>query len=160
SARAPNQEIVNVAGAKPDKWETALILFGLMGIAIGAFHWSSSPWFIFVKQRIAEWLVNHDIVWPLDMSLPWFVLTDYPEQNDVMNLLDGALLLAYIGVTALAMGLALSGLLAIATRLLGSWSWPRFHHLAQALIPQAGVGVFLGLSALTVTMLKGAGIPL
>ncbi len=160
SPRAPNQEIVEYSGAKPDRWETALILFGLMGIAIGAFHWSASPWFIAVKQWLATWLVNHDIVWPLDATLPWFVLTDYPEQNDVMNLLDGALLLAYIAGTALIMGLALSGLLAMATRLLGSWSWPRFHHLAQALIPQAGVGVFLGLSALTVTMLKGEGIAL
>jgi len=31
--------------------------------------------------------------------------------------------------------------------------------LAQALIPLAGCGVFLGLSALTVNLLKGQGVP-
>ncbi len=163
--RAPNREIVEqgglahgVHGARAERWETVLILFGLMGIAVGAFHWNASPWFVAGKQWIAEWLVNHDIVWPLEATLPWWLLTDYPAQNDVMSLLDGALLLAYIGATALAMGLALGGLLAIGTRVLGRWSWARFHHLAQALIPQAGVGVFLGLSALTVTLLKGEGL--
>jgi hypothetical protein len=43
---------------------------------------------------------------------------------------------------------------------LGRWSWPRFHHLAQTLIPLAGCGVFLGLSALSVTMLRGEGLAL
>jgi len=43
----------------------------------------------------------------------------------------------------------------------GRWSARTFHHFAQALIPVAGCGVFLGLSALTVTMLhaSGVGIP-
>jgi hypothetical protein len=69
-------------------------------------------------------------------------------------------LLVYIGGMAVAMGLALALLLALATRLCGAWSWPRFHHFAQGLIPVAGCGVFLGLSSLTVTMLKAEGIVL
>ena len=48
--------------------------------------------------------------------------------------------------------------LALATRALGPWSWPRFHHLAQCLIPLAACGVFLGLSALTLTMLRAEGL--
>jgi hypothetical protein len=36
----------------------------------------------------------------------------------------------------------------------------RFHHFAQALIPLGGCGVFLGLSGLTVTMLKHEGFRL
>jgi hypothetical protein len=50
--------------------------------------------------------------------------------------------------------------LAGAARLLGPWSAARMHHLAQSLIPIAGCGVFLGLSALTVTMLKQDGFHL
>jgi len=61
---------------------------------------------------------------------------------------------------ATAMGLALSLCLALATRACGAWSWPRFHHFAQGLIPVAACGVFLGLSSLTVTMLKAEGIVL
>jgi hypothetical protein len=51
-------------------------------------------------------------------------------------------------------------MLALATRLSGKWSWLRFHHLAQTLIPLAGCGVFLGLSALSVTLLRDEGLTL
>jgi hypothetical protein len=131
-----------------------------MGIALGAFHWSASPWFIAVKQILAEWLVDHRMVWPLEMSAPWWLLTNYPQQNDVLTLLDGAVLIGYILTTAIAAGAVLTGLLALATRLLGSWSWGRFHHLTQTLVPLAGCGVFLGLSALSVTMLRHEGFAL
>ncbi len=50
--------------------------------------------------------------------------------------------------------------MALATLALGGWSLRRFHHLTQTLIPVAGCGVFLGLSALTVTFLRGDGIVL
>jgi polyferredoxin len=160
SLRSPNDEIVHVAGRKSEPWQTALILFGLMGVALGAFHWSASPWFIDVKQWIATWLVEHGILWPLARSAPWWLLTNYPANNDALNLLDGAVLLGYIAATAAVAGAVLSGLLALATAAAGRFAWPRFHHLAQALVPIAGCGVFLGLSALTVTMLHQNGIDL
>ena len=158
SPRAPNAEIVAGAAGRTDPWETALIFFGLMGIAAGAFHWSDSAWFVAVKQTLAEWLVDHGILWPLEASAPWWILTDYPERNDVLTLLDGAVLIGYIAATALTVGAVLSALTALATRALAGWSWARFHHLAQSLVPLAGCGVFLGLSALTVTMLRGEGL--
>lgn len=156
SVRSPNSEIVN-GGGRTNPWETVLILFGLMGIALGAFHWSASPWFIQIKQTLAEWLVDHGSVWPIERSMPWWVLTDYPAKNDVLTLLDGVMLVAYILTTAVVVGLALTALLALATYASGRWSWPRFHHLAQTLIPLAGCGVFLGLSTLSVTLLRGEG---
>nr|WP_294512145.1 4Fe-4S binding protein [uncultured Rhodopila sp.] len=156
--RAPGQEILNVAGTRANPWETALILFGMMGVAVGAFHWSASPWFGALNQMAAEALVDAGVLWPLEHSAPWWLLTNYPGQNDVLTLLDGAMLLAYIGATALVCGLVLSGLLAASVRVAGAWSWPRFHHLAQALIPMAGCGVFLGLSANTVTLLHAEGV--
>ena len=39
-----------IAGAAPKPWESLLIIFGLMGIAMGAFHWSVSPWYVALKQ--------------------------------------------------------------------------------------------------------------
>lgn len=157
SRRSPNEEIVTVAGNTPKPAETALIVFGLMGVAAGAFHWSASPWFIGIKQALAEWLVGQGMVWPLELRLPWWILTDYPDQNDVLTLLDGVVLLGYIAATACAVGCAVTLCLALATRGTGRWSWPRFHHFAQSLIPLAGCGVVLGLSALTVTMLRSEG---
>ncbi|KAA5608124.1 4Fe-4S binding protein [Rhodovastum atsumiense] len=158
AARSPAHEVVHVAGSRANPWETALILFGLMGVAVGAFHWSSSPWFIAAKQFAADWLVEAGVLWPLERSAPWWLLTDYPAQNDVLSLLDGAMLLAYVGATALAWGLSLAALLAAGVRLAGPWSWGRFHHLAQTLIPMAGCGVFLGLSATTITLLHAEGV--
>ncbi|KCB21615.1 4Fe-4S binding protein [Bordetella hinzii] len=157
--RSPEQEIVNVAHG--DGWQTALICFGLMGVAIGAFLWSASPWFVAFKQWAATWLVERDITWPLIDSAPWFILTHYPEVNDSFSWLDGAGILAFVaGATVCVGGAAFAGLWladrvspqAQATGLAG------VHKLAQALIPSAGVGVFLGLSATTVTLLQHEGV--
>lgn len=49
-------------------------------------------------------------------------------------------------------------LLALAVRLGGRWQRQRLHHLAQALIPLAGCGVFLGLTAVTLALLRGEGL--
>ena len=158
--RSPNHEIVQVAGSEPKPIETILIIFGLLGLAAGAFHWSSSSLFVDVKQTIAEWLVNHGLVWLLQPMAPWWILTNYPEQNDVLSLLDGAVLVGYIAASTAIVGAAVSGCLAAAVLILGRWSMPRLHHLAQGLIPVAACGVFLGLSSLTVTMLRGEGLAL
>ena len=156
--RSPNHEIVHVAGSEHSAEQTTLILFGMLGIAVGAFQWASSPWYVDAKQSLATWLIEQGTTWPLETSLPWFILTNYAENNDVLTLLDGGLLLTYILAAGLVIGLGLSVLVALATRVLGPWSWGRFHHLTQTLIPVAGCGVFLGLSALTVTFLRQDGI--
>ena len=49
--RSPEAEIVHVTEGEP--WQTALLCFGLMGIAIGAFLWSASPWYVSAKQWAA-----------------------------------------------------------------------------------------------------------
>jgi polyferredoxin len=156
--RAPNHEVVEVAGATSKPWDTALITFGLMGIAAGAFHWSASPWYYEAKTVVAGWLIDHGLTWVLAIQPPWWILTDYPDNNDALSLLDGALLVGYILATAAAIGVAVSACLALATVALGRWRARTYHHLAQALIPIAGCGVFLGLFAITLSMLKADGI--
>jgi hypothetical protein len=158
--RTPGSELIQESGKRATFVEFLLITFGLCGIAVGAFHWSASPWFIDIRQAIALWLVNNDWLWPLQTHLPWWVFTNYPAQNDVLNLLDGTLLLAYITATGLVCGSVLSGLLLFAQRSLGAFDRQALYHLAHALIPLAGTGVFLGLSAITVTMLRAEQTPL
>ncbi len=158
--RSPNFEIVHVAGNDPRPVETVLILFGMLGLAIGAFNWSSSLLYVEIKQSAAEWLAGHGLTWPLEPLAPWWILTNYPEQNDTLSLLDGAVLIFYMLAAAVIIGGTIALCLAASARLLGGWSTARFHHLAQSLIPIAGCGVFLGLSSLTVTMLRGEGLAL
>jgi hypothetical protein len=69
-------------------------------------------------------------------------------------------LLAYIMATAIAIAAPVTICLRLASRSLGSSPGPRFHHFAQSLIPVPACGVFLGLSAITVTMLRAEGLTL
>lgn len=156
--RRTSDEVVHQSASHADKWQTLLIVYGLMGVAIGAFHWSASPWFVAVKQSLSEWLINNRWDWPLQSNAPWWLLTHYPEKNDLLTWLDGGLLLVYITVTAMVMGSVSTALLAISVRSAGAWQSQRMHHLAQALIPLAGCGVFLGLSAITLSQLQGEGL--
>jgi len=159
--RSPEAEIVHVA--RGDAWQTALIVFGLMGLAVGAFLWSASPWFVAIKQAAAVWLVDHDIYWPLASNAPWFILTHYPEVNDSFSWLDGACILLFaLGGALLVGGPAYVGLW-LADRWLPAGdphTGGGLHKLAQSLIPTAGIGVFLGLSATTVTLLRHEGLGL
>ncbi|VTZ51788.1 Polyferredoxin [Methylocella tundrae] len=156
--RSPNQEIVEVAGAAPKPVETLLIVFGLMGVAAGAFHWGASPWYVEIKQDLATWLIDSGVMWPLQASAPWWIFTNYPDVNDQLTLLDGAVLIFYIAATAVAIGALVSACLYGATRSLGAYASERYHHLAQSLIPIAACGVFLGLSMTTVSLLRAEGV--
>ena len=150
--RSPNAEIL--AGPPPATNEVLLLSFGILGVAIGAFQWTVNPWFVRAKQGAAEWLVNRDILWPLADSPAWWLLTSYPEANDVFTWLDGIAILAYIGSVALVLGgttlLAVRG----AARLAGA-DWRR---LALGLVPLGGIGLFLGLSMMTLSQLRAEGI--
>ncbi|HTH62789.1 MAG TPA: 4Fe-4S binding protein [Paraburkholderia sp.] len=158
--RSPSEEVADLGDAQASGWDTALILYGLLGIAIGAFHWTGSPWFVGIKQAIAGWLIDRDITWPLDTNAPWFLLTHYPQQNDVFSWLDGTMIVGYIGATGLVYGTVLLAILSAAAACVGRFEWRRLHHFAQALIPLAGAGVFLGLSATTLSLLRAEHVPL
>jgi hypothetical protein len=156
AARPPGAELLCAEPAPGRRWEVVLLVFGLLGVALGAFQWSASPWFVAAKQSAAAWLVERDWMWALESGAPWWLLTHYPEHNDVLTWLDGVLILAYIGLTAAAIGVWVAGLLAASAALARLSAW----RLAYALIPLAGVSLFLGLSGLTVTLLRGEGFEL
>lgn len=156
TARVPGSEVAQLEAQDTDRWEVRLLVFGIIGTAIGAFQWSASPWFVRAKLAAAEWLVERDAFALLGDDIPWWLLTHYPEANDVFTWLDGIMILAYIGVTALVLGGWITLWLRIAAGLLGD---PAARlRLAYALIPLGGAGVFLGLSGLTVTLLAAEGV--
>lgn len=156
AARLPGSEVARLRGADVQPWEVRLLVFGVIGTAIGAFQWSASPWFVRAKLAVAEWLVEREAFALFDSDIPWWLLTHYPEASDVFTWLDGLMILAYIGAAALLIGGWISLWLRVAGFALGE---ARAHlRLAYALIPLGGVGVFLGLSALTVTLLAAEGV--
>jgi|LakWasMe91_HOW11_FD_contig_81_379801_length_1646_multi_3_in_0_out_0_1 polyferredoxin len=149
--RSPNAEIMGLQQAGTP--EALLLVFGIFGVAMGAFQWSANPWFVAAKTAAAEWLVAHEVLWPLNDSPAWWLLTRYPEANDVFTWLDGIGILAYIGsVTLLLGGFTFLSLLAAAR--LARTDWRR---IALGLTPLAGASLFLGLTMLTLTQLRAEG---
>jgi len=152
ATRSPFSEILdpNAPAKTPD---ALTLVYGVLGVATAAFQWTLSPWLLNGKLAAAEWLVEHDHFALLDNNVPWWLLTHYPEANDLFTWLDGALILAYL----LGGGFLLGSLLLIgpatAARVLNSeyLSWQR---LTLALTPLAAASVILGLSMLTITHLK------
>lgn len=158
AARAPGSEIVALTVRDTNPWEVRLLLFGLIGVANGALQWTSSPWLVKAKMAIAERLLARGILGPFSDDIPWWILTHYPEANDVFTWLDGAMVFGYIAATSLILGGWMWAWLRVAAFALRT---PGDHlRLAHGLVPVAGVGVFLGLSALTVTQLAGDGVRL
>ena len=152
SARSPFAEVLDLE--VPARTPEALtLLFGVLGVATMAFQWTVSPWFQEIKMGLADWLVEHEHFALLDNDVPWWLLTHYPEANDLFTWLDGGLILAYL----LGGGFLLGSLLwlgpLLASRLLKTdkLSWQRF---SLALAPLAAASVILGLSMLTVSHLK------
>lgn len=157
--RAPSTEILGATPATVTTEEVLTLCFGLLGVATGAFHWSMSPWFVEAKQMVAQWLVGQQWWWALGNDIPWFVLTHYPENNDVFSWLDGFMILAYIAATTLVIGGGALLASALAARL-SDGAAGRWRVQALALLPLGGVSVIVGLSMLTVTLLRGEGLQL
>jgi len=154
--RSPTEEVVIYGVRKDNRWEIRLLLFGMIGVAIGAFTWTVCPWFVTYKQSIAGFLVDHNIFWPLDATAPWWLLTNYPANNDSFNWVDGFCVATYIVGCGVAFGLFLTLILQVIAWL--NLKQEMKNHLAQAFLPLAAAGLFLGLTATTVKLLLYNGI--
>ncbi|HEY3432822.1 MAG TPA: 4Fe-4S binding protein [Rhodocyclaceae bacterium] len=156
SARSPFSEVLDFHN--PARTPDALTLtYGVLGVATAAFQWTLSPWLLSIKLAVADWLVEKNQFALLDSDVPWWMLTHYPEANDLFTWLDGALILGYLlgGGFLLGSLLLLAPLLSSRLAKHAALSWQRF---TLALAPLAAASVILGLSMLTVTHLKAEGI--
>lgn len=160
--RAPTQELLSASATPTPASATGdalTLLFGVIGVATAAFSWSVSRQFIRMKGAAAEWLIDHDWMALLQDNAPWWMLTHYPDVQDVFTWLDGLCILLWILLGGAALGALVAAPVFLAARVLRRSDRP-WQRLADALIPMAGVGVVLGLSMLTLTHLKAEGVPL
>jgi polyferredoxin len=159
-SRSPNHEIATLDASDARGWDAALIIFGMIGLALGAFEWSAMTAFVSLRSAAVTLVVDHGPAWLLADNAPWWLLTNYPEAHDVFTWLDGGLIITWIVGTALLIGGWLCLWLAVAARsLAGSWRSNAFA-LAYALVPLAGAGLFVGLSGLPATLAHGEGLRL
>jgi hypothetical protein len=119
AARSPNREIFLLAPRDIPTTTALLLIFGVLGLALGAFQWTVSPWFVALRQSLAQWLVERGWLVLLDDGSPWWVLTHYPEAHDAMSWLDGLCVVGYIVGFGLVAGGATLAALAGAARLSG-----------------------------------------
>ncbi len=138
------------------RWPARLLVFGMLGVALGAFQWSVSPWFADATRGVAGWLTTQGVMWPLQDPGHWWLLANYPRTGDVFSWLDGAMVIAYIGAEALVIG----GWVVAWMRLAEAATGIVRERFVEVLIPFAGVSVFVGLSFLTTSGLAGDRIPL
>ncbi|MBI3148903.1 MAG: 4Fe-4S binding protein [Betaproteobacteria bacterium] len=152
AARSPFAEVLD-RNAPARTAEAVTLLFGVLGVATAAFQWTVSPWFRDLKLALAEWLVEREVFALLQSNAPWWLLTHYPQANDLFTWLDGGLIIAYLLGGGFALGAVLGLGPWLAARLVNtaSLTWQR---LTLALTPLAATSVILGLSMLTVTHLK------
>jgi len=137
-----------------DRWPARLLIFGMLGVALGAFQWRSSPWVVAAKHAMTTWLVEHEILWPLSQPGHWWLLTSYPEVNDAFTWLDGGMLLGYIAIEALVVGGWIWGWMRLISAFIElPWQRPTY-----VLIPFAGASVFVGLSFLTTSHFAEEGV--
>ncbi|WP_414691375.1 4Fe-4S binding protein [Noviherbaspirillum sp.] len=159
AVRNPASEIINTRSKDVSHGEALTLIFGVLGIATAAFQWSSSRLFVQMKTAAATWLVEHDAFTLLRDNAPWWLLTHYPQANDVFTWLDGLCILVYILGGGTALGVAVLALIWLAARIANLPALP-WRRLAMGLVPLAGMSVFLGLSMLTLGHLKAERVSL
>ncbi len=163
AARSPSREVVSLPAESAQRWDAALIVFGMIGLALGAFEWSATSAFVTLRTAAVEFFVEHGPAWVLADNAPWWILTNYPDAHDVFTWLDGALILGWIVGTALVVGGWVSVWLMVAARGLresGATLSAHAYALSYTLIPLAGAGLFIGLSALPAGLAHGEGVRL
>jgi polyferredoxin len=159
AVRAPDSEIVAAGSKATSTAEAVTLIFGVIGICTAAMQWAGNPLFLSFKSALSAWLSGFEAFALLQSDAPWWILANYPEANTVYSLLDGLTLVLFIAGSGGMLGLAVLISAWLSVRLAGDaeLTWQR---LTLGLIPVAGAGMFLGLSALTVSFLRGEGLDL
>ena len=160
AARPVNDELARLGPESARAWDAALIVFGMIGLAIGAFEWSATPTFVALRAAAVGIVADAGPAWLLAANAPWWLLTNYPAAHDVFTWLDGLLVVAWIIGTALVVGGWTSLWLLVAGRLLPGRASVNAIALAYALTPLAAVGLFVGLTGLTAGLAHAEGMRL
>ncbi len=160
ASRPVNEEVARLDPESARAWDAALIVFGMIGLAVGAFEWSATSAFVALRAAAVARVADSGPAWLLSDNAPWWLLTNYPAAYDVFTWLDGLLVVAWIAGTALVVGGWTSLWLVVAARFVPGRASRNAVMLAYALTPLAAVGLFVGLTSLTTALAHAGGMRL
>jgi hypothetical protein len=95
--RRPGTEVEEIGGREASLSEV-LFLFAAAGLALGTFHWQSSPLFIDLKFALGGFFLDHGLADFIGGSGPWWIMVNYPHAGEVFNWLD------FISISAFTLG--------------------------------------------------------
>jgi len=152
--RSMQEEIVKHGEKNGNIYDSILIIYGLGGLALAAFQWTNSFWFLHFRNVIESWFLAHSIEWVFNTNAPWWVLTHYPERGDVFSWIYGVEILSYILIVGFLLGTINAVLIGVSVKVSGELTLKHFNHLSQSLIPLLASSIFIGLLANTLNMLQ------
>lgn len=85
--RHPGLEIEEIKDREPNMWEV-IFLFSATGLALGAFYWQASPFYIQYKEILGSLLLRIGLGDFIGKSGPWWLMVNYPSAGEVFNWLD------------------------------------------------------------------------
>jgi polyferredoxin len=153
AARKPDAEILQTPSKSVHNAEAITLIFGILGVGTAATQWSGGVWFLPFKSVLAKL----GLTALQQYSAPWWLLANYPAEGRVFSLFDGLALLLYLLGGGALLGGAILAMVWLATKI-AAYPDLRWQKLSLALIPIAGIGIFLGLSSFTVSHLQGEGV--
>ena len=153
AARPPDKEILSTESVSTA--EATTLIFGVLGVCTSAMYWFGSSSFAALKSILSK----QGLASLQQYAAPWWLLANHPEEHKIFTLLDGASILIYILAGSALLGSIILAAIWLAAKIaaLPELSWQR---LSMALIPIAGMGIFLSLSSYTLTHLRLAGFVL
>src|SRR3990172_11468492 len=95
--RHPGLEIEEIKNREPNIWEP-IFLFLATGLALGAFHWQASRFYIQYKQALGDFLLNMGLGDFICRNGPWWLMVNYPDAGEVFIWLD------FISITTFMLG--------------------------------------------------------
>jgi hypothetical protein len=146
--RRPGIEIERIREHHANPWEVWFLFLGT-GIALGGFLWSGLTLWQDARQLLGEIAIDNGWLWMVEPGPSW-LMSVYPERNEVLLWLDFSLIVAFIVAVMALYALVLSATTSAAAWLAGRMGGDggfstRFTELGYQIAPVAMVSLVIGL---------------
>ncbi|MDR3516154.1 MAG: 4Fe-4S binding protein [Azospirillaceae bacterium] len=146
--RRPGAEIEQIRDFRANPAEV-WFLFLDTGVALGGFLWLVLPLFQDLRQRFAEWIIDHDLLGLTEPGPAW-LMSVHPARAEVFSWLDFLMIVAFMSGCMVLLTVILTALTAVSAAVAGRVGADggfrqRFTELGYQYAPVALVSLIIGL---------------